>query len=74
MFLGLREKDPQSESGQVDQSERWAIIHRFHGYDASHMVSLLPPFPTARYLLTMTTMQGTGEGREERLLPFAFPP
>ncbi|GFT00092.1 putative glutamate receptor [Trichonephila clavipes] len=30
-------KDPQSEGGQVDQSENWAIIQHFHGYGASQL-------------------------------------
>ncbi|GFS77261.1 hypothetical protein TNCV_3758471 [Trichonephila clavipes] len=29
MFPGLREKNPQSEGGQVDQSETWAINQLF---------------------------------------------
>ncbi|GFU92645.1 hypothetical protein TNCV_4795731 [Trichonephila clavipes] len=44
MFPGLGENDPQTEGGQVEQLERWAITQLFHGYDASHVVSPLPSF------------------------------
>ncbi|GFU84848.1 hypothetical protein TNCV_2127891 [Trichonephila clavipes] len=36
MLSGLEKNDAQSE--------RWAIIQLFHGYDASHVVSMLPLF------------------------------
>ncbi|GFS92739.1 uncharacterized protein TNCV_1161571 [Trichonephila clavipes] len=55
-----RENDPQSKGGQVEQSERWAIIQLFHGYDASHVVSPFPPLPPTCYPVTMVTIRGMG--------------
>ncbi|GFT00685.1 hypothetical protein TNCV_3113951 [Trichonephila clavipes] len=60
MFPGLLEKDSSSEGGQVEKSERWVVIQLFFGYDASHVVSPLFPFPPTRYPDTMAMIRRDG--------------